>query len=639
VTDVTLTSPCQAGCPVHTDAGGYARLVAEGRFDEAFEVVCRTNPFPSVCAHICLRLCEKECRRSPLDGSLALRALKRFLVQRAGYSGAIVPTPPEADREPVAVVGAGPAGLTAALDLRLRGFRVAVFERLDRPGGMLNVIPGYRLPQRALDADTGAILAAGIDVVYGCEIGRDRAATDLLSDGFKAVIIATGLSRSRGIAVPGFGGQHFTAAIPWLTDVWMGKQVEAGTRVAVIGGGSVAADVARTARRLGVQHVCLICLESRENMPADPGEVALAEAEGIDVLPGQALKRVLNRDGEIIGVELMAVVSTHDDSGRFKPVYDSKRIRTISANMVILSIGQAPDRSWARGTSLDRDRRGRIVADSETHLTGHPGVFLAGESLRGPGGAIEAVADGHRVAEVVAVFLETGRVQPPDRHEPEPLASWPPDVVEKLHVMRPVDTEVGPFVEGEASLSEQEATAEAFRCLGCLAGATIDDARCAACLTCYRVCPLDAVEIGGTMVADPVRCQACGVCASVCPAGAVTLTSDGLGALRDREPREADSIVLRCQHTDGGDAESDPAVLQCPARLRPVDILRLFAKGYRTVRLDVCSPQRCKYGSAWENIQSVAACVRHQLDRIGSGASLHVRVAGVESAGAALCPE
>jgi len=610
-----VIAPCQAGCPVRTDAGRYARLVAEGRYDEAYEVICRANPFPSVCAHICQRPCEKQCRRGPLDAPVGIRSLKRFVVQHARRPapGPCAPEPAASGR--VAVVGAGPAGLTAAYDLRLRGHRASVFERLDRPGGMLNVIPRYRLPQEALDADVAAILATGIELTCGWEAGENTPVAELLERGFDAVVVATGLSRSRGIAVPGFGAQRFTAAIPWMADVWLGKKVDVGRRVAVIGGGNVAADVARTARRLGAEQVALICLESREEVPAEPQEIALAEGEGIRLLPRQALKRVLNRDGQIAAIELMSVVSVFDEAGRFRPTYDPSRIRTLSVDMVILSIGQAPDRSWARGTAVRADERGRIVVDRETHLTSHPRVFLAGEALRGPGSAIQAVADGHRVAEIVARFLELGEVARPAAAEVAPLDPFPEDVLERLRRLATVAAEAEPFAASEPSLDEAAARREGGRCLACLAGAVIDETKCASCLTCFRVCPLDAVEIGEAMRANPARCQACGVCASVCPAGAISLACWDRAAgewatLPAPASRETGgTVAVVCRHDGGSPAGADEIVaVPCLARLRPVDVLGLFRQGYRTVALHPCAEEQCKYGAAWKNIESVAGC-------------------------------
>jgi NADPH-dependent glutamate synthase beta subunit-like oxidoreductase/ferredoxin len=617
---------------VHTEAGGYARLIAEGRYEEACEVICRTNPFPSVCAHICQRPCEKHCRREQLDAPVGLRALKRFVVRRMSARPPRAPAA-AATAKRVAVVGAGPAGLTAAADLRLAGHRVSIFERLDRPGGMLNVIPRYRLPQAALDADVQRILALGIDVTYDCEIGGRMSVPELLDRGFDAVVVASGLSRSRGIAVPGFGAQRFTAAIPWMADVWLGNKVDLGRRVAVIGGGNVAADVARTARRLGAGYVAMICLESREEMPAEPEEVRLAEAEGIRIMPRQALKRILNRDGQIVALELMAVTSVFDEAGRFRPTYDPSRVRTLSADMVILSIGQGPDRSWARGTAIQTDPRGRIVVDRRTHATSHPRIFLAGESLRGPGSAIEAVADGHRVAEVVGGFLQTGQVAAPAADDAEPLAPFPDDVVGKLHQMLAADTEPEPFAEAEPDLAEDEARREAGRCLGCMAGAVIDEDKCAACLTCLRVCPLDAIRIGEVMSADPARCQACGLCASVCPGGAIELSywpspgrAEGRAPVRAADA-DASAVALVCEYRQDGDlAGAQVRRVPCLARLKPIDLLDLCRQGYRRISLVACEQGDCKYGSAWRNIQSVVDYVRGILERACPAARIDLQL-------------
>ncbi len=297
-------APCEFPCPVRTDAGRYARLIADGLYEEACEVIVRTNPFPAVCAYICQRPCEAACRRSDVDAP------------------PVSPAEGEPVRARVAVVGAGPAGLAAAFELARAGCTVKVLERLDVPGGMLNVIPRYRLPLEALQADVERILSAGVELHCGTEIGREVTVSDLFQRAYDAVIAATGLSRSRGIAVPGFGARRFTAAIPWMTDVWLGNKVDLGERVAVIGGGNVAVDVARTARRLGAEKVCLICVESREEMPAEPHELELAQAEGIEIVPSSALKRVVNRDGRIAMVELMSVVAVFDQEGRFNPEYD-----------------------------------------------------------------------------------------------------------------------------------------------------------------------------------------------------------------------------------------------------------------------------------------------------------------------------
>jgi ferredoxin len=356
----------------------------------------------------------------------------------------------------------------------------------------------------------------------------------------------------------------------------------------------------------------MVCLENDEEMPSEPAELELARGEGIRVLLRQALKRVLNRDGRIVAVELMAVVSVFDEQGRFRPQYDPSRVRTLAADTVILSIGQAPDRSWARGTPVPTDSRGRVAADRETHATPHAGIFLAGESLRGPGSAIEAVADGHRAADVVGHYLATGKVSAPKPDDARPLDPFPADVMDSLRRMHSVAREPEPFAEAEPSLSEGEARREGDRCLGCLAGAVIDEETCAACLTCFRVCPLDAVVIGDPLRPDPVRCQACGVCAAMCPAHAIRLSfwepehlGDPVPATAARSGEAAPSISLVCRYRsdDGGATDGHALTVPCLARLRPVDLLRLVRRGYRTVRLYPCDEQGCKYGAAWGNIQ------------------------------------
>jgi ferredoxin len=342
---------------------------------------------------------------------------------------------------------------------------------------------------------------------------------------------------------------------------------------------------------------------------------------------------VFNREGAIVAVELMAVVAVFDEAGRFHPTYDPGRIRTLGVDMVVLSIGQAPDRSWARGTSIRTDARGRIVADRDAHTTSHPRIFLAGESLRGPGSAIAAVADGHRVAEVVARFLETGQAVAPAPDDAKPLDPFPPDVVERLRTIRSTATEAKPFDEAEPSLAEPDAVAEADRCLGCLAGAVIDESKCAACLTCLRICPLDAVEIGAEIAANPARCQACGVCASHCPAEAIQLSYGGLApaseALWDAAAAEAAAakpVVVRCRHQrNGGDAGGERELtLPCLARLKPIELLRVFRQGARAVELRPCAQEQCKYGGAWANIEAVVGYVRSVLSKALPEARLDV---------------
>jgi len=621
--------PCQAACPVRTDTREYVNLIAWGRFEEALQVIRKVNPFPSVCGRICQHPCEAKCRRGTLDSAVALKELKRFVTEIETASDP-VPEAPPVTRGKVAVVGAGPSGLTAAQDLRGMGYGVTVFERLARAGGMLNLIPRYRLPDRVLRKDVDAILARGIEVKCNCEIGRDVQLSDLQTDGYQAVIVCAGLSRSRGLALPGFGAERFVAAIPLMMDVWAGNPVPVGRKALVIGGGNVAVDVARTLRRLGAEQVTMACMESGAEIPASEEEVAAATEEGIRLMPAWAPKRVLKKDGHVAGLELMRVTRVFDEKRRFSPQYDPAHVKAVAADMVVLTIGQAGDTSWTGGSAVKLDRRGRIVADRELHSTSEPRVFLAGEVLNGPGSAIQAIADGRRAAAIVDQFLQTGVLKTPPPEDRAIVGEFPEAAREDLHRLdRPPMRQVpGPeriagFQEHDLGYDETAALREAARCLNCGAGPAIDETKCASCLACFRLCPLDGVKIEKKMVAAPEACQACGLCAAECPQGAITIghwtreqfreqIDRGLDSAKPARPRAA---VVLCAHAAASKSEldalgaPDAAVVRlrvpCVTHLAALDLLRLIANGMEEIRVVLCSPAACKHASSQERAKQV----------------------------------
>ena len=621
--------PCQAACPVRTDTREYVNLIAWGRFEEALQVIRKVNPFPSVCGRICQHPCETKCRRGTLDAAVALKELKRFVTEIETASDP-APAVAPVTRGRVAVVGAGPAGLTAAQDLRGMGYGVTVLERLGRPGGMLNLIPRYRLPDRILQKDVDAILARGIELKCNCEIGRDLRLSDLQADGYQAVIVCAGLSRSRGLALPGFGAERFVAAIPLMMDVWAGNPVPVGRKALVIGGGNVAVDVARTLRRLGADQVTMACMESRAEIPASEEEVAAAAEEGIRLMPSWAPKRVLKRDGRVAGLELMRVTRVFDDKERFSPQYDPAHVKAVAADMVVLTIGQAGDTSWALGSAVKLDRRGRILADRELHTTSEPRVFLAGEVLNGPGSAIQAIADGRRAAAIVDQFLWTGVLKSPPPEDRAVVGEFPEAARDNLHRLDrvPMRQVPGPerlkgFQEHDLGYDEAAALREAARCLNCGAGPAIDEAKCASCLTCFRLCPLDGVQIQKKMVANPEACQACGLCAAECPQGAITIghwTGEQVREQIDREldaaqPERARAAVVLCAHAAMSKSEldalraPDAAVVRlrvpCITHLAALDLLRLIANGVEEIRVVLCSPAACKHASGQQRAKQV----------------------------------
>lgn len=268
------------------------------------------------------------------------------------------------------------------------------------------------------------------------------------------------------------------------------------------------------------------------------------------------------------------------------------------------------------------------MADTETHATTHPRLLLAGESLRGPGSAIEAVADGRRAARAALHLLRSGQPTPEEPESGRPLDPYPADVIERLRRNETLATQPAPFADEQPHLAKNDARREGDRCLGCAAGSVIDESECAWCLTCYRVCPVDAVEVGDSMYADPARCQACGLCAALCPAVAISLTAWEYALPSPGEAaRDRGAVALVCRYldekppTDGADVARVP----CPARLKPVEVLNLFSRGYNHVSVHPCAEDRCKYGRPWANVESLARCVKELLEPVRPGARMEVR--------------
>jgi NADPH-dependent glutamate synthase beta subunit-like oxidoreductase len=604
-------------------------LIAWGRYEEALQIVRKVNPFPSVCGRICQHACEAKCRRGALDAPIALKELKRFVTEVQAGSDWRPPVAP-ATRGKVAVVGAGPSGLTTAQDLRDMGYAVTVLERLPQPGGMLNLIPKYRLPEYVVRRDITTILARGIALRCNCEIGRDVQLSDLKAEGFQAVVVCAGLSRSRGLALPGFGAERFIGAIPLMMDVWAGNPVEVGRKALVIGGGNVAADVARTLRRLGAQEVTMACVESRAEMPATEEEISGAVEEGVRLMPSWGPKRVLKKDGRVAGFEMMRVLSVFDEQKRFNPKYDPAHVKVVTADMIVLTIGQAGDTSWTRGSGVKLDRRGRVAADREMGTTSEPGVFLAGEVLRGPGSAIEAIADGHRAAALADQFLRTGAVKAAPAEVLPVVGEFPKAAQDQLRRMDRVPAPLLPraermqgFHEHELGYDEAAALQEAGRCLNCGAGPVIDEEKCAFCLTCFRLCSVGGIEIGKKMVTAPQACQACGLCAAECPQGAITLGhwpnselhAELMQALKGALGAPATSAVVQCIHSAAsrGDLAARPASadgvvhlgVPCITHFTAADLMLLIANGVQTVQVMLCAPSVCKHANGQERVKQV----------------------------------
>jgi formate dehydrogenase (NADP+) beta subunit len=606
---------CQVACPVHTDARGYVRAIAEGRFEEAYLIARGPNPFASICGMICGAPCEAACRRGQVprvddnghfvanDRPIAIRALKRFACSASGAEdwqpdrvlehirsfmpsvcagademAALLRASLEGKVEPatgqkVAVIGAGPAGLSAAHDLALLGLRPVVFETEPVPAGMLALgVPSYRLPQERIRREVAVIAALGVDIRCGVTVGKDISFADLRRD-FAAVIIAVGAKSSRGLDLPGEQGPRVYGGVDLLRAVALGLSLEIGRDIVVIGGGNVAFDVARTvlrqiaydtartaARLPGTSRVRLVSLENLEEMPADTVEIIEGEEEGLERLNGWGPIRILrDENGFPRNVEFRRCLRVYDDSKRFAPVFDDTQLQQIPCDTVLLAVGQTPALSFLKdgGYDVQMARPGWPKHDPETLATTAPGVFVAGDLAHGTRLLIDAVASGKATARSVYQHITGHRLGSDaltahiilDRYGRErgyealrrvPVPVTPPDLRLK-----------DPGTVVETGYTEAQAVREASRCLDCGVTPIFDGNRCVLCGGCADVCPTQCLKLtpleqlesdpalealmdsmlrpgGGcqknsAILKDEDRCIRCALCAARCPADAITM--------------------------------------------------------------------------------------------------------------------
>ncbi len=502
-------SPCRFGCPAHVNCHGYVRLIAEGRFAEALAVERRENPFPAVCGRICPHPCETECTRNGLDAPLAIGALKRFLSDWEAKNPDQAPPPPEIrDRpEKVAIVGGGPAGLTAARQLRLQGFGVTVFEALPHLGGMLRYgIPDYRLPPAVLDQEIqSAVLDLGVEVKLETRVGVDVTLAGLREQGYGAFLLCLGAHVGLKLNIPGEDGpkQGIVDAATFLRDINAGRETPVGGRVFVVGGGNVAMDAARTALRLGADKVTVLYRRAREQMPANPWEIEEAEEEGIELRLLCNPVRLHHEDGRLTAIECIGMeLGTPDDSGRRRPVSVEGSEHTLEADWLIPAISQKPELDpLTDDVDQMTNQWGALEVDPVTLQSTTPDIFAGGDAVSGPATAVEAIQAGKRAAESVSRFLlsqdlRAGRT--PRRGKRAERSTDGVTVSQRLQMRAlSADQRKDNFTEFELGYTEAEAVAEAKRCLDC--------ATCCECLACETACQAGAVIHGDQPVTREVE--------------------------------------------------------------------------------------------------------------------------------------
>ncbi len=617
-------APCTAACPINQDARDYVQLIARGHFEKAFQLVRSKNPFPASCGRICTRRCEEACRRKAVDESVAICWLKRFLADKDFTPG--LEQPRERYHEQVAIVGAGPSGLTAANDLSLLGYRCVIFEELQEPGGMLRVgVPRYRLPRESLDKDINNILSLGAELRTGIKVGRDITFADLQKEGFKAVFLAIGSHKPLRLDVPGEELTGVVPALEFFRKITLGGGQKLGRRVAVIGGGDTALDAARTALRMGAEKVSLIYRRSLEEMPCETEGRKEAEEEGINFLLLAAPVEILGKD-RVTGLRCIKMtLGEPDATGRKRPVPLPGSEFTLEADNVLVAIGQAPEAELLSRNGISISQKGTITVDEDTMMTNLPWVFAGGDATTLGGTLVQAIAHGRRAALSIHSYLRGEKPQLPAKPEPieELSISRTPLIKKEVRQrmpMLPVAPRIRDFSEVELGFPEGQAVSEARRCLNCAAGALVDPESCAACLTCVRVCPYDIPQIplGGKTAEIGPDCQSCGICVVECPANAISLKDKyedmGEKTLESvlRQPAvEAQPLVVAflCQFDPHSATASQElkrngiriVEISCISKLEPQTILRAFEMDADAVLVVGCQAEGCHFdaGHAW----------------------------------------
>ncbi|HTS60698.1 MAG TPA: FAD-dependent oxidoreductase [Candidatus Acidoferrales bacterium] len=575
---------CRHACPVHTDACGYVNAIADGEYERAYRIARAHNPFASICGRVCGAPCETNCRRGSLDAPVSIRALKRFVTgafgpetgdyisYRAANNSAMLP-PNRGDYERVAVVGAGVSGLTVAHDLVQIGYKVTVFEAENEPGGMLTAgVPVFRLPRELVHHEIQAILSLGVELKCNMRLGRDFTIASLRRDGYRAIFLGIGLPKGRKLPLPGADHPAVIDGMDFLRAFNAGNPLALGKRIVVIGGGNVAYDVARSAVRPGEdkrseheaydvarsalrlsadKEVHVVCLEGRDEMPADEIEVHEGAEEGIRLHNQRGPREILSQGGKVLALRTVKCTAVFDAGGRFNPSFDESVVEDIPADNVIFAIGQSSDLSFLAPEDGVESDRGLIKVNRQTYQTTAPDVFACGDIAHGARLFIDAIASAQIAARTMHDYLRGTRTEVVVRKRWLPASYWMADEWNVIPRQNPPSLESERRAQSleivEVDYSESEARRQASRCLRCNVNTVFDTVKCVACNGCVDVCPERLIRLvplqvaaqqfaefekylpgdldgeGGVMMKDESTCIRCAMCASRCPTHAILM--------------------------------------------------------------------------------------------------------------------